>query len=123
MTENEKKKVLEFRAAGMRYKTISEKLELPPNTVKGFYVNNLIEVDKTLTKTCAYCGKTIKQDESKHFCSDDCKDKWQDAHNDLVKKEVIISYTCKHCGKEFKTYCDTRRKYCSHECYIKHRFW
>jgi len=30
---------------------------------------------------------------------------------------------CVRCGKEFLSYGNRKRKYCSHDCYIKARFW
>ena len=43
------------------------------------------------------------------------------------KPKLVVEYTgevthCENCGKEFHLYGDSRRKYCSHECYIKDRF-
>ena len=31
-------------------------------------------------------------------------------------------FICRGCGKKFTSYSNKSRKYCSHECYIKHRF-
>ncbi|RXM53885.1 RNA polymerase subunit sigma-70, partial [Clostridium tetani] len=28
-----------------------------------------------------------------------------------------------YCGKEFSAYGNKNRKYCSHNCYIRDRFW
>jgi len=34
-----------------------------------------------------------------------------------------LTMTCARCGKEFTSYGNKNRKYCSHDCYIKARFW
>jgi len=32
------------------------------------------------------------------------------------------AFTCPACGKQFSDYAGHRRKYCSHSCYITHRY-
>ena len=40
-----------------------------------------------------------------------------------IKEESVYKYQCPNCGTEFSCYGNKRRKYCSHDCYIKSRFW
>ena len=37
--------------------------------------------------------------------------------------ETTYIITCKQCGKQFTMYGKRNRKYCSHKCYIYHRFY
>ena len=44
--------------------------------------------------------------------------------NERNKSEAATyKYTCPYCGKKFTPYGNKKRKYCSHNCYIKDRFW
>ena len=61
----------------------------------------------------------------KKFCSDKCRREWWKAHPEKLhrKDTAIYTMTCARCGKEFTSYGNKNRKYCSHDCYIKARFW
>lgn len=134
MTDNQKKQIIKLRAEGMGYGTIAKKLDMPVNTVKSFCrrnkLNGSIEEETPVlppgeTTFCENCGKAIRQIKGrkpKRFCCDACRNKWWNSHLDLVKRKKIYSFKCLHCGKEFHLYGDSRRKYCSHECYITERF-
>ena len=39
------------------------------------------------------------------------------------KETAMYPFTCTRCGKEFLSYGNQTRKYCSHDCYIRARFW
>ena len=74
---------------------------------------------------CEYCGKPIAQNpgrKRKRFCSDSCRNKWWNAHLELVKRKAVYTYTCPTCGKKFTVYGNSHRKFCSHACYIAYRF-
>ena len=71
------------------------------------------------------CGAPVAQNtgrKEKKFCSDKCRNKWWNAHLDKVDRRVIREVTCAGCGKTFSVYGQAARKYCSHDCYIRHRF-
>lgn len=73
---------------------------------------------------CKQCGKLLKQDlktKEKIFCSDDCRHKWWTNHSELLNKKAFYEFECKHCHKKFTAYGNTKRKYCSHDCYVKDR--
>lgn len=73
---------------------------------------------------CLYCGAPVEQNpkrREKKFCSDSCRMLWWNSHKDLVKRTVRIMH-CQHCGRAFKVYGGEKRKYCSHKCYVVHRF-
>lgn len=70
---------------------------------------------------CEQCGKPIEQNpgrKRKRFCCDACRNKWWNAHLELVKRKAVYTYTCPACGKKFTVYGNSHRKFCSHACYI-----
>ena len=81
-----------------------------------------------MSKLCLNCGKEITQPRTGHrrkFCSADCRRTWWESHQDLVQRKPTAFYegTCAYCGKTFVAYGNSHRKYCSHECYNRDRFW
>ncbi len=74
---------------------------------------------------CLCCGKEVAQTpgrKEKKFCSDRCRNKWWNSHLDRVKRKANYEFICPQCRKPFTAYGNAKRKYCSHECYIAHRF-
>ena len=119
MTNEQRMIVSALRAQGMGYGAIARKVGISENTVKSFCRRNAQKEDK-LTVTgadehwCLCCGAPVAQNvgrKEKKFCSDKCRNKWWNAHLDKVD-----------CGKTFSVYGQAARKYCSHACYIRHRF-
>ena len=47
---------------------------------------------------------------------------WWNAHRDLLNSNAKVGNICAYCGKHFMSYARQRRKYCSHGCYIAHRY-
>lgn len=139
MTAEEKKKIREFRLKGMGYKKISVLIGLSRDSIRGFCKRNGLAGDSCVVDLnykekidrnvlCAYCGKPLKQKSTgrmRKFCSDDCRRSWWKEHESerQKSKEHIYHYVCPYCGKEFNVYGNKNRKYCSHNCYIKDRFW
>lgn len=139
MTSEDKIKIKEFRLKGIGYKNIATLLGLSRDSVRSFCKRNGIagnssvvalnlkeRTDKNLL--CAYCGKPIRQKSTgrmRRFCCDDCRRKWWKEHEEAKKKskEHTYHYICPYCEKEFSAYGNKNRKYCSHNCYIKDRFW
>ena len=79
-------------------------------------------------KACLYCGREIKQPDTgrpKKFCTDKCRREWWKGHSDRInrKESAMYQVVCERCGTEFLSYGNRKRKYCSHNCYIKARFW
>ena len=139
MSEHEMRIIQELRQKGAGYKVIAAALGVSRDTVRGICKRYKIS-DGTSDETkpiqkpdpenprCACCNKELIQNErgrTKRFCSADCRQKWWNEHHDLLEKKetAIYSFTCGHCGKQFSAYGDKHRKYCSHACYIKTRFW
>ena len=52
------------------------------------------------------------------FCSDQCRRKYYM----LYPTTPRTSAQCAYCGKVFEMV-NSKPKFCSHECYIKNRFW
>ena len=67
---------------------------------------------------CICCNKPLKKRQKK-FCSKACNNKWWNNHLSQLKGEMR---KCPVCGKPFYYTPSKNQKFCSHECYIKHRF-
>lgn len=81
--------------------------------------------DKT---ACPYCGKLLSNPPTgrkKRFCSDECRRKWWNSNRDKINKNPGAQFeiTCKCCGKRFISNGNSKRKYCSHDCYVNYRYW
>lgn len=139
MTEEQRKRIFELRGQGLGYKAIAGELGLSSDTIKGYckrhHLNGPGEVVKLNIQVmenskiiCPVCKKPIEQNgrgRARRFCSDECRRKWWNDNPQARNKKGTATYhfTCPHCGKEFSCYGNKRRKYCSHDCYIKSRFW
>ena len=64
---------------------------------------------------------SLAQEESRSIC-DACRNHWWKEHPYIIDRKAYYDFTCPNCGKEFRTYGNSKRKYCCHECYIPHRF-
>lgn len=135
MTNEEKSRIAEMRKSGMGYKKIAQALGLSEGTVKTFcHRNGMAGVSPEITETdgasvdrkpCRQCGVMVPQypgRKEKKFCSDDCRNKWWNAHLGEANREAMSRYTCPACGRPFSAYVKRNRKYCSHGCYIADRF-
>lgn len=139
MDNDNKEKIRELRLKGMGYKAIARLLGLSRDSVRGFCRRNSLDGDSCVValnvdekvnnnELCAYCMKSISQKDrgrTRRFCSEACRRKWWKEHQHKRKKseDAIYQYICPNCGKEFSAYGNKKRKYCSHNCYIKVRFW
>ncbi|MDD3058125.1 MAG: hypothetical protein PHO72_07380 [Sphaerochaeta sp.] len=133
MTENQKTRILEMRSLGCTYRNIAANLSLPEGTVKTCclraakkgLLNTPIESPKC---TCKQCGKEIIQvakRKKRIFCTDACRQKWWGSHQFLIHQgsAALHHFTCSYCHKPFTAYGNPRRKFCSHDCYIKSRYY
>lgn len=129
MTDTQKEKIIRFRRMGYGYADIGRELKISKETVKSFCRrNNLTMADVSKidpTTICRECGAAIKQQpksKKRIFCCKACREKWWSEHRDMVNKKAIYAFICVGCGKAFTAYGNSRRKYCSHACYISDRF-
>lgn len=135
MTNNEKDMIRELRMQGLGYGKVAERMGLNLETVKSFCRRHgLCGEGKTLAGLpdakfkyvyCKNCGTEIKQKpkrKKKLFCCDACRNHWWKEHPYMINRKAYYDFTCPNCRKEFRTYGNSKRKYCCHECYIAHRF-
>ena len=117
MTDEQKSKIISMRESGKTYADIAACLNLSLNTVKSFYRRN-----QTL---CKCCGTPITQPtraRKKIFCSDKCRMKWWNSHQEDVSRKAVYDFICECCGTAFQAYGNNHRKYCSRSCYTKARY-
>ena len=139
MTPAQKETVYKLRLQGLGYKAVARELLLSVDAVKSYCkrhhlngppeaVQRNVQVIEEQRGLCPHCKQPIRQKKrgrSKRFCCDDCRYAWWKAHPEISSKNetALYPYTCEHCGKKFTIYGNKNRKYCSHACYIKARFW
>ncbi len=130
MTNEVKSTIRRLRLAGENYAQIAKKLGVPEGTIKTFCSRNNLkttdikQIDTNNSGFCKQCGKplnNVPKRKPKQFCSNECRLHWWNANRDKVNKNGVCRRTCLACGDEFESYGDDR-KYCSHTCYISHRF-
>ena len=136
MTEEQKTQIANLRGEGYGYVRIAQALGISENTVKSFCRRKKLAGRAVASQTmpaavrdgnhfCLCCGKEVAQTpgrKEKKFCSDRCRNKWWNSHLDHVKRKANYEFICPQCKKKFTAYGNAKRKYCSHECYIAHRF-
>lgn len=133
MTDTQKQHIKNLRIAGYGYKKIAQSLCLSVDTVKSYCrKNNLSGVMANIASYrvdgatyCKQCGAKLLQKPKQKpmlFCSKECRQIWWKTHPEMINKKAMYSYRCPHCNKDFIAYGNSHRKYCSHACYIAHRF-
>lgn len=132
MTEPQKRQIQEMRQLGWNYKRIATNLSLPEGTVKSYCIRTarkgiLPAIVPTQESSCKQCGKELVQVEKRKarvFCCKACRQKWWNTHLFLVDRtsKALYPFICPTCGKPFTAYGNSKRKYCSHQCYIKARY-
>lgn len=139
MTDYERQKIYELRHKGMGYKAIGTAIGLSRDAVRSFCKrNNLggdgeivklnIEVMKANDLLCLNCGRLLKKKSKgrpRKYCSNICRRTWWNKNQDksVQGEAAVYKFNCLHCRKVFRSYGNKKRKYCSHDCYIKDRFW
>ena len=130
MTEEQKKQIIRLRKKGCGYTAVANKVGISKDTVKSFCRRNGLAGEmavsaETQVPGCRECGKPLQQRlgmKPRVFCCDECRIKWWHEHPDKIKQRAVYSFTCAGCGKPFTAYGNSKRKYCSHECYVRSRF-
>ena len=123
MTKEQKTLILHYREQHMTYRQIGEKLGLSPDTVKTFCRRNTPQEDRTEASAlsqCRNCGAPVHPLPGRRerlFCCPACRTAYWRKHNLLGKDPRY----CAGCGA-LLTGGSASRKYCSHACYIRHRF-
>lgn len=139
MTPIQATQIRELRMRGTGYKAIATITGLTRDIVRNYCkAHGLDGLCSDLTvnmkermakgKVCWYCGRELLQPHTgrrKKFCSDACRRAWWKIHPEASRQseEALYHMTCAYCGTPFVSYGNRHRKYCSHECYIRDRFW
>lgn len=129
LTPHLQEQIRTMRTAGVTYSKISEFLDLNVNSVKSWCRRNNIEPDvygmigvEPEGVWCRSCGTELSRERRAKFCSDTCRRAWWAAHPDLIKRRAFYQFSCTRCGAKFEAYGNSTRRYCTHSCYIQHRF-
>lgn len=139
MTEDQGIQIIKLRGQGLGYKQIAGMVNLSRDSVRSYlkhrgltgYTEAVQMNMKELVaagEACGFCGGPIKKAKTgrpKRFCCDECRRRYWKGHRDEVKKSESAIYirTCPYCGDTFEAYGNKTRKFCSHEHYIKFRFY
>lgn len=127
MEKTYKDRVAAMRAQGMGYSAIASALGLTKSQVSGYCRRAGIEKGSLPDRDgfCPQCGAPIEKREGRkprRFCSDSCRQSWWNSHPELVRRRAVYEFACAGCGRAFTAYGNAHRKYCSHACYIAHRY-
>ena len=139
LTKLQEEQIRQLRTQGAGYRQIAKDLNLSCDEVRyyckkqninGFpaAVQANMQMMREAGDLCRNCGSFLKQPHTgrkRHFCNEECRRQWWNKNRDKIRESpaAIYGFTCKRCGKEFTAYGNSRRQYCSHECYISDRFW
>lgn len=121
MTDEDMGRISSLKQQGKSAAAIAEMLDISVNTVKSYLRRHPGTED---THVCPQCGKAVPQNKGrkeKRFCSDKCRMGWWRSHQAEMDKKAYYTLVCQQCGKEFVSYGNRGRKFCSRECYGKHR--
>ena len=129
----QKEQIRNLRREGLSYAEIARQVDVSRDAVISFCRRNGLQEIKKPTSVvkiiaadgCRECGKPLVQVDGmkrRVFCSKECRIKWWKEHPERLNQKAVYQYTCPHCGKAFSAYGNSKRKYCSHACYISDRF-
>lgn len=129
----QKEQIKNLRGEGLSYAEIARQVNVSRDAVISFCRRNgLQEIKKPISvvendtaDVCRECRKPLVQVDGmkrRVFCSKECRTKWWKEHPDRLNRKAVYQFICPHCGKPFSAYGNSKRKYCSHVCYISDRF-
>lgn len=116
--------VMEYVFPDFRPSKHKEKYAGSPKTISVKKVPMVADAPDIVTE-CKNCGEEITQQMNrklKMFCCDKCRNQWWNTHLHLVNRKAYYEITCQHCGKVITVYGNKNRKYCSHGCFVEHRY-
>lgn len=79
------------------------------------------KLDGKLYTFCTNCNKEIVQNSmgrKRKYCSNKCRHQYSYKNNNRKIYELV----CEYCGKKYEAL-SINRKYCSHNCYIRNKYW
>lgn len=122
----QKERVIELRRRGHSFGEIAEQVGISRNTIKSLCRRLKIEPTQPENERqdgiCIHCQTSFAPVAGKKFCRTNCRLSWWHANPQRLNRKAIYSFTCPHCQQPFSAYGNSNRKYCSHTCYIRHRF-
>lgn len=121
MTDGDMERISSLKQQGKSAASIAEMLDISVNTVKSYLRRHPEPED---AHACPQCGKAVMQNrgrKEKRFCTDKCRMGWWRSHQAEMNKKAYYTLVCQQYGKEFVSYGNQGRKFCSRECYGKHR--
>lgn len=91
---------------------------------------SLLDYTTECTTVCKRCEKIIysplnaKGGRPRLFCSDECRRAYWKDNPECSHRKPSAYYrrVCPNCRMVFLAYGKINRKYCSHNCYVQHRF-
>ncbi|MCI6584805.1 MAG: RNA polymerase subunit sigma-70 [Mobiluncus sp.] len=116
-----------LRSVGLGYGRIASILGVPVSQVRSLVQDVPVKAnpsDAEGGRWCAWCGKPLRENRMgrpSRFCSGEHRRAWWSYHPEARTQTATYDYECVGCGAAFTAYGNTRRKYCSHGCYVKHR--
>ena len=132
LTYKQEKQIRLLRERNLGYRAIAAQLGLSRDTVRNFCTAHHLSGVRAGTETkvatnCKNCGAALVQPargRKRKFCSDACCRKWWSENPQAIRQnpDALYEATCLNCGKAFTAYGNNHRRYCSHACYIQHRF-
>ena len=116
MTTEELNKILNLSREGVPAREIAEILDLGLGTVGRVIAKKEIIDHYT---SCPSCGSPIPYykkgaGRKRIYCSETCR------HSKKLQK--VDDRICLNCGRHFITWKYKHIKYCSHSCYVEHRY-
>jgi len=126
MSAEQKYHAIRLRNVGHSYTKIGELLGLPAETVKSYCRRTVTSAPAPENTICLNCGKPLfrmPKQKPRRFCSAYCRSVYLNHHADRRTTPANHIRPCPQCGELYKVYSTTPRKYCSHECYVRARFY
>ena len=146
MTQEEKRRIGEMRAAGCSYIRIAAELNISVNSIKSYCRRHSLGAGMALQEAhtvkdthvlpdsfdpvsqkvtpCDQCGCPVHQvDGRKHrrFCSEPCRLAWWAAHRSEMNRKAMHHFVCEHCGMQFSRYGVADRRFWSKSCAARAR--
>ncbi len=128
LDEREKQAITRLRADGLGYKAIASTLNVSRDQVRAFTTRHGIAAGprpEDGARWCRWCGSRLpeRSDGKKpRFCCTEHRRLFWRSHPEAGVRKAFYQFTCVNCGTQFEAYGNATRKYCSHACYIRHRF-
>lgn len=132
VTAYQERRICELRRRGVGYRSIAAELAISRDAVRNYCVSHQLnglasDLADTDKKACPCCGRKVIQSQRgrpRRFCSDECCRKWWADHPEAIRQSPELQHhlKCVYCGVDFIAYSNSKRKYCSHNCYIRDRF-